>query len=58
VKRVGADELFAPWKDNANRQLLWHVRACHAAPRSRTSARRCLTSARARVISGSHRVRA
>jgi hypothetical protein len=26
VKRVGADELFAPWKDNTNRQLLWHVR--------------------------------
>lgn len=26
VKRNGADELFAPWKDNANRQLLWHVR--------------------------------
>jgi len=24
VKRVGADELFAPWKDNTNRQLLWH----------------------------------
>lgn len=26
VKRNGADELFAPWKDNENRQLLWHVR--------------------------------
>jgi len=24
VKRNGADEAFAPWKDNPNRQLLWH----------------------------------